>query len=211
MSSHSSISPRPTACSPLPVQGGIMLAHALFLTAPRTLAWLPQHLPPPGPTEVLVQTTSGAVSIGSKLPHYRGESRIPLPQPYPPMTGYESVGRVFTHGGAIEQLQIGQRVLSFYGHRTHTLVPAARAIPIPDDIDDALALLAILSCDVEKGLRRWPPAPPAPALTPAAAPTALLPAGPPPPRAPRGVDIAEPLPDRRSIAKRLGARHVSNP
>lgn len=55
----------------------------LYLAAPRRLAWITEELPPLGPHDVLVSTSTGAISIGSELPLYRGNSRASrLPQ-YP--------------------------------------------------------------------------------------------------------------------------------
>ena len=129
-----------------------MRSQSLMLMAPRVLAWVEEELPLPGPGEVLIRTVSGAVSIGSELPHYLGTGRHSTPDTYPRMTGYESVGIVVACGPDVQHLCPGNRVFSFYGHRTHAVAAEDRAIPVPPDINDRLALLAILSCDVAKGI-----------------------------------------------------------
>ena len=133
-----------------------MLARSLFLTAPRRLEWVARELPPLGLDMVLIETTAGAISIGAELPQYIGVARHVAPPAYPAMTGYESLGRVLAVGDAVERLRPGQRVFACYGHRTHAVAPAVKAVAVPDDIADAVALLAILSCDVMKGVRKLP-------------------------------------------------------
>jgi len=130
------------------------LARSLLLTAPRQVVWVDEELPELGTADVLVQTTAGAISIGSELPHYIGNARHSAPDAFPMMTGYESAGRVVARGTAVTGIEVDQRVVAFYGLRTIWSQPAAKVIPIPDDIDDALGLLAILSCDVMKGIRK---------------------------------------------------------
>lgn len=131
-----------------------MQRRSLLLTAPKRLEWLTEILPPLQPDEVLVQTTSGAISIGAELPQYRGIARRGTTPTYPHMTGYESVGTVITCGAGVQHLHVGERVVAFYGHRTHGIVPEQKAIPVPPDVSDALALLAILTCDVSKGISK---------------------------------------------------------
>ena len=65
-----------------------MLSQSLMLTSPRQLQWVARELPPVGPRDLLVETRTGAVSIGSELPHYRGTSRNSAPATYPRMTVY---------------------------------------------------------------------------------------------------------------------------
>ncbi len=131
-----------------------MKRRSLLLTAPKRLAWLTETLPPLQPNEVLVQTTSGAISIGAELPQYRGIARSNVTPTYPHMTGYESVGTVIACGSGVQHRHIGERVVAFYGHRTHGIVPEQKAMLVPQGISDALALLAILTCDVSKGIAK---------------------------------------------------------
>lgn len=102
--------------------------RSLLLAAPHRLRWATEKLPPPRDDEVLVQTTAGAISIGSELPLYRGTARSGAPATYPRMTGYESVGRVVARGAAARPLRVGERVVAPYGHRTHGIVPQEKAI-----------------------------------------------------------------------------------
>ena len=126
-----------------------MLQRSLLLLAPKILRWETQKLPKPAGNEVLVRTLYGAVSVGTEVPLYAGTSRGGVTE-YPKMTGYESYGVVEACGLAVRELKIGDRVVSFYGHRTHANEPETRFIRVPEGLEPTLALLAILSCDVKK-------------------------------------------------------------
>lgn len=131
-----------------------MQRRSLLLIAPKQLQWITETLPPLQPDEVLVQTTTGAISIGAELPQYRGIARSSAPPTYPRMTGYESLGIIISCGSAVHRLSIGDRIVAFYGHRTHSIVAEQKAILVPQDISDAIALLSILTCDVSKGIMK---------------------------------------------------------
>ena len=185
--------------------------RSLLLTAPRRLRWTAEELPPLWDDEVLVRTAAGAISIGSELPLYRGTARSGGPATYPRMTGYESVGRVVARGGAAGRLRVGERVVAPYGHRTHGVVPEAKAIVVPDGISDALALLAILSCDVAKGVRKLDPRPDEPILVSGAGAIGLLTVFVLHASGLRAIDVIEPRAERRDLALRLGARAALPP
>ena len=105
----------------------------------------------------MVQTQTGAISIGSELPVYCGTSRASHPVQYPRTTGYENIGIVLACGSQVQTVQPGKRVGAFYGHRTHAIVPETKVIAVPDDISDPFAILAILTCDAAKGIRKLAP------------------------------------------------------
>lgn len=105
-----------------------MQTHSLLLMAPGQLAWVAETLPLLKADEVLVQTKAGAISIGTELPQYLGTARSTTLPHYPKMTGYESIGTVIACGSAIQRLRLGDRVVAFYGHRTHAIVPEAKVI-----------------------------------------------------------------------------------
>ena len=65
-----------------------MPSQSLLLTAPRQLEWVMEDLPSLQPHEVLIQTTIGAISVGSELPIYFGTARSSETMRYPRMTGY---------------------------------------------------------------------------------------------------------------------------
>jgi alcohol dehydrogenase len=57
------------------------------------------------------------------------------------MTGYESAGVVIDCGSNVQRFQVGDRVISFYGHRTHAIISEAKEISVPDDVSDAVGWL----------------------------------------------------------------------
>lgn len=188
-----------------------MKARSLLLHAPHFLSWVDAELSPPGPEEILVRTEAGAISVGSELPCYLGAARAFLPLSDPKMTGYESVGRVIATGRDVEELCLGDRVVATYGHRTAALVRASTAIKIPDDVDDAPALLVILTCDVAKGLAKLKPAVGEPILVAGAGAIGLLTVWTLVQQGCGSVDVVEPIASRRELARDLGARHAFDP
>jgi len=186
-------------------------ARSLLLTAPRTLAWVEEALAPPQGDEVLVRTRAGAISGGSELPQYLGAARGGAPPRYPRMTGYESVGTVAACGPQVRRLHVGDRVVTFYGHRTAALVPERSAIPVPDGISDELALLAILTCDAAKGVRAIAPLPEESALITGAGAMGLFTLFILKAYGVAVVDVVEPAVSRHALALALGARATLTP
>jgi alcohol dehydrogenase len=182
-----------------------MHAHSFYLLAPGEMAWVKEELPALRPDEVLVQTTAGAISIGTELPKFRGTSRGGHSAHYPQMTGYESVGRIVACGSAVKRLKIGDRVVGFYGHRTYGIMPAAKAIAVPPDISEAVALLAILSCDVTKGIRKLQPRAEEAILITGAGTIGLLTIFMLKAHGLQTIDVIEPLAERTALALAFGA------
>jgi alcohol dehydrogenase len=184
---------------------------SLLLTGPRTLEWVAEDLSPLQAHEILVRTTSGAMSLGTELARYRGGHHAAEAPSYPLMTGYENVGSVIERTAEVSSIPIGQRVVASYGHRSHAVLDARRAIPVPDDIPDSLALLSILSCDVEKGLRKLQPQPDQAVLITGMGVMGLLTLAMLRVRGLTRIDVIDPLPRRRELAIRLGARTAITP
>ncbi len=180
----------------------------MLLLAPGQLAWVKETLPPLTSDEILVRTTASAVSVGAELPQYLGGERIATPHGYPRMTGYESVGVVMAIGSGVKELAVGNRVVAFYGHRTLGIVPAHKALQVPVGVSDALALLAILTCDVAKGARKLTPEPMELTLITGAGAIGLLTLWVLRASGAQTVDVIEPHAERRALAMELGA-HAS--
>jgi alcohol dehydrogenase len=190
-------------------------ARSLLLTAPRTLEWCEKDLLKPSENQVFIKTDFTAVSIGTELPMYLGISRH-FNHEYPTMTGYESLGRIIAVGDHVDGLEPGDKVASFYGHRTHALVQANRVIKVLPDISDNIALLSILSCDVAKGIRKLKldiekSSLEKPVLVSGAGAIGLLTLFILLAYQVRHVDMIEPHPRRRELASSLGARTVYAP
>lgn len=190
---------------------GQISARSLLLRAPERLAWATESLSPPGPDEILVETLTGAISIGTELPHYRGTSRGDDTAVYPQMTGYESVGIVRARGAAVEQPALGARVVATYGHRTRAIIPATKAITVPDGLGDAAAILLILSGDVATGIGKLGSPPPEPILITGAGTIGLLAVFVLAALGAMAIDLVEPQPARRELARALGASRAVAP
>ncbi len=188
-----------------------MRRRSLLLTGPRRLEWVVEELPPLQPDELLLQTTAGAISIGAEVPQYRGTARSSTPARYPKMTGYESVGRVIACGASVRRFAVGDRAVAFYGHRTHGIVSEAKAIKVPEGISDALALLAILTCDVAKGVRKLAPQYEQSVLITGAGAIGLLTVFLLKSLGLQAIDVIEPRAQRRALALQLGARMALSP
>jgi alcohol dehydrogenase len=128
-------------------------AQSLLLQQPHALAWVRDQLPELGPLDLLLRTRSGAISLGAELPLYLGQSRGMRPHVYPFMTGYKAVAEMVACGPAVQSAATGERVVAFYGHRTMTVAPEARVVPIPPDMPDVLAVLFIFTCDAAESVR----------------------------------------------------------
>ena len=182
-----------------------MHRKSLLLTAPVQLKWVLEDLSLLQPDEVLIQTTAGAISIGSELPIYCGTARSTEPIRYPRMTGYESAGVVIARGYDVQRLQVGDRVIAFFGHRTHAIIQEAKAIAVPDNVPDALALLSILTCDVSKGIRKVAPQPDESVLITGAGTIGLLTIFMLIAFGVQKIDVVESRVERRTLALQLGA------
>ncbi len=190
-------------------------SHALLLTAPRTLVWQAQPLPPLQKDEVLVRTRFSAVSLGTEVPLFMGSSRNPAHVTYPKMTGYETYGVVEAVGEAVGDFHVGDPVVTFEGYVTHAVLGAPRLIPVPKDIDPRLALLAILSNDVKRGVLKVAPQPGERVLVTGAGAIGLLTLF---VLKALGtihitihIDVVDPLRARLELAHQLGATNVFTP
>ncbi len=127
----------------------VMVAQALYMTGPRTVAWRPEPLPTLQPGQVLVQTLLSAISAGTELLIYRGEAPTELAADatlpalqgnlsFPLRYGYACVGRVVAT--ASDLLTPGALVFAFHPHQTHFVAAPAELIPIPTTLDPADAV-----------------------------------------------------------------------
>ncbi|RAK58940.1 oxidoreductase [Phenylobacterium hankyongense] len=134
---------------------------ALFLKAPRELAFDPLEVAPPGPGEVRVRTLFSGVSAGTELSQFRGTnpfmhrrfdepSRLFLAAeapswPYPVRNlGYEEVGEIVEVGAGVDDLAVGDRIFGTWGHRTHHLATAdyARDRRMPEGADPRIGVFS---------------------------------------------------------------------
>lgn len=127
-------------------------ARAFWTVAPGRGDVRPEALAPPAGDEIMVAARFSAISRGSEALVFRG--RVPESQylamrcpaqsgdfPAPVKYGYASFGEVVAAGHAAP-LAVGSRVFSLFPHQDRYVIPAAQAVPVPDDVPDRRAPLA---------------------------------------------------------------------
>lgn len=186
-------------------------ARSLMLTGPGRLEWVTERLHQPRSDDVLLRTRAGAISMGTELLLYRGQSRGSHPVSYPSMTGYESVADVIACGPEVEALSAGDRVVAFYGHRTAAVTPTTRVVSIPPDISDEIAVLLVLACDSAKGVSRIEVNRQDPVVISGCGAMGLLTLFNLHARGARNITVVEPIRERHELARRFGAREAFDP
>lgn len=135
--------------------------RALLLSAPGELAFEPLEDRALGPGEVRIRTLFSGISAGTELSQYRGtnpfmhrrwdeQRRLFVDAegpswPYPVRNlGYEESGEIVEVGGAVDDLEPGQRLFGTWGHRTHHIADAdyARDRLLPDDADPRIGIFS---------------------------------------------------------------------
>jgi len=117
---------------------------ALYLKAPRELAYDTLDMAPLAPSEVRIRTLFSGISAGTELSQFRGTNpfmhrRFDEPSrlfmaaeapswPYPVRNlGYEEVGEIVETGAAVVGVTLGQHIYGTWGHRTHHVADAGYA------------------------------------------------------------------------------------
>jgi NADPH2:quinone reductase len=98
--------------------------------------------PEPGPGEVRVRTRAIGVNY---IDVYHRTGLYPTPRPIP--MGLEGAGLVEAVGEGVSAPRVGERVAWCQApgsYATHVIVPAARAVPIPERVDDRTAAALLL-------------------------------------------------------------------
>jgi NADPH2:quinone reductase len=110
---------------------------------PEVLVECELELPAPGPGEALVRHTAIGVNF---IDTYHRSGLYPLP--LPATLGMEAAGVIEALGDGVGGLRVGQRVgYAVAGpgaYADHRVLPAARLIPLPDDLDDETAAAVML-------------------------------------------------------------------
>ena len=128
-----------------------MRQHRLEFSEPGRVVVKAGPAPRPAAGEVLVQNHYSAISPGTEMLVYRGEwpagvavdATIELLQGafnYPLAYGYCAVGRVIETGRAVSGEWLNRRVFAFQPHQDLFCAGPAVLHPIPDDLDDEIAL-----------------------------------------------------------------------
>jgi NADPH:quinone reductase len=104
---------------------------------PEVLALTEQPDPVPGPGQVVVRTTAIGINY---IDVYHRTGLYPSARPIP--LGLEGAGVVEAVGEGVDAPRVGQRVAWCHApgsYATRVVVPAARALVVPDGIDDSTA------------------------------------------------------------------------
>lgn len=186
-----------------------MEQNKIVLEGPKYLKWKTCKIKSIQDDEIIVKTIAGAISIGAELPQYNGSDVTDTHPIYPRKTGYESYGEVIQVGNKVKNLNIGDKVVSFYGHETIGVVKGYKVIRVPSYIKPKVALLSILSCDAAKGILKLNPRQDEKVLITGMGVIGLLAfyflkyyVG------VKHVDVVEPNKNRRDFAKKFGAKNI---
>ncbi|HEX4976792.1 MAG TPA: quinone oxidoreductase [Nocardioides sp.] len=99
--------------------------------------------PQPGPGELRVDVSAAGVNF-IDVYHRTGAYTLPLPI----RLGSEGAGTVSAVGEGVDDVSVGDRVawamVQGAGYAEQVLVPAARAVPVPDGIDDLEVAAAVM-------------------------------------------------------------------
>ncbi len=128
------------------------VARALYFTAPYDLELRDIDVPSPGNGEIRVEATLSAISSGTELLVYRGETSQDLPVDtsidalpgtlsYPVRYGYATVGQVTAVGPDVSADWLGRRVFAFHPHASHFVASLDEVVPIPDGLSNEAAAL----------------------------------------------------------------------
>ncbi|PFF52847.1 zinc-dependent alcohol dehydrogenase [Bacillus cereus] len=186
-----------------------MEQYKLILKGPKQLKWEINEIKDIQDDEIIVKTIAGAISIGAELRQYNGSDVTETNPFYPRKTGYESYGEVIQVGNKVTHVNVGDKVVSFYGHETIGIVKGHKVIRVPSSIQPKVALLSILSCDAAKGVLKLNPRQDEKVLITGMGVIGLLACnflkyyvG------IEHVDVVEPNKNRRDFAKKFGAKNI---
>ncbi|MBS1873311.1 MAG: zinc-binding dehydrogenase [Acidobacteria bacterium] len=100
------------------------------------------------PSEILVRTEVSALSTGTDLGNYLGDSTyVPGAPNYPRWVGYSNAGRVLAVGSAVRTLKPGDRVFAPRPHQSHYIAKETDLlVRIPEAVSSAQASLIYLTC-----------------------------------------------------------------
>jgi bacteriochlorophyllide a dehydrogenase len=127
---------------------------AIVIEAPGRLSLQPLALDPVGDADVLVEIAWSGISAGTERLLWSGKMPFFPGLAYPLVPGYESVGRII-EAGRTARSRIGEWVFVpgarcfrgahglFGGAAQRVVVPAARALPIPEALGERGVLIAL--------------------------------------------------------------------
>lgn len=128
-----------------------MKRRSLIFTAPSSVTVRDEALAPPGAGQALVQMELSAISAGTEMLVYRGQTPAAMAVDatiaalagdfaYPLKYGYAAVGRIIALGPGVEKAWLGRAVFAFNPHESHFVASMETLLPLPDDIEPAAAV-----------------------------------------------------------------------
>lgn len=91
----------------------------------------------PKDNEVTVKTVVSTISCGTERANITGNNNVSAggaARPFPRMLGYSSTGIVVKKGSAVKSVDIGDRVVVYWGvHKEYNVVPESQVVKIEDD------------------------------------------------------------------------------
>lgn len=119
--------------------------HAIQVNAtggPEVLEWVERDDPTPGPGELLVDLVAAGLNY---IDTYHRGGLYPMPLPFSP--GVEGAGTVAATGDGVDGITVGDQVgwtgvLGSYAEKL--IVPADRAVMVPDGIEASMAAAVLL-------------------------------------------------------------------
>lgn len=129
-----------------------MAARSLHFIGPHEVEVQTEAVPEPRPGEVLVRTTTSAISAGTELLVYRGEVPPDLPVDetiegmtesfsYPLRYGYACVGQVSAVSDDVDDDWLDRRVFAFHPHASHFTARPQDLVPVPQGCPPGQAAL----------------------------------------------------------------------
>jgi len=128
------------------------MRRSVRFTAERTVEVCEGETPAPAADEVLVETELSAISPGTELLVYRGETEPGLVADetieaidgdleFPLSYGYAAVGRVVEAGANADDALVGRRVFAFQPHRSAFVADPETLVPVPQGCSPERAVM----------------------------------------------------------------------
>ena len=134
-----------------------MLCRRIVFKRPKEAAIEEIEIGKPSPDQILVKTLVTLISTGTELTMLSGEfpkgSVWDQITAYPQGAGYSNCGIVEQVGQNVENLKVGERVVSSAPHAEYSLVRKDEAFKVPEGISDEEATFWALSATVLNGVR----------------------------------------------------------
>ncbi len=118
-----------------------MISNVVYLAAPRAIDMRSEELPGEPPANALLcKTLVTAISPGTEIGAYKGLPHLRADVTYPRLVGYCNVSEVLAVGSEVDEIRVGNRILSHTSHRSHAILPHADVLYVLGESDDSGAI-----------------------------------------------------------------------